>query len=419
MSLMLIVLSTVLVCSKSALSRPTCTECARIFPSACGVDIANHIKAEKLAKEAEQRRLEQARALEVLGRQYCRSEFLSGIDADFSDSSAFLSGSSDASSSTQSSSGSTRSSSSSTSEDLGFVLSDGSKSDTLRLMRTMEAVGRIQCPPIQCFTENDDVVQQYHAKSETWYQASTDYGSCVINGGDCKDSPANVRVSGDWCGKSLANCRMCWGTWCPPQSRPNHWMPAGQPPYTKDLSSRFHYGVTHKGGNDNEDTDQSASTASNYDRSMCSSASVTRKSQSDKNTLGTSVDFKTDVIQHIADVSINSETYYAGSGQDSLADSIDQVEDAAEVVQEQIKFSTSEIRIETAVQVAFQLVQEDTIVHTWLRTAVSVLSGTQRCRTTSFHIAAKASSVMASAHSHCTRADATMYTSSSQINAES
>ena len=341
------------------------------------------MKAEKLAKEAEQRRLEQARALEVIGMQYCRSEFLSGIDEDFSDSSTFISGSSDASASSQSSAGASHASSissSSTSEDLEFVLADGSKSDTLRLMRTMEAVGRIQCPPIQCFTERNDIVQQYLAKSETWYQA-TDHGFCVINGRDCKDGPANVKDSddGDWCGKSLANCRMCWGTWCPPPSRRNHWIPVERPAYTgKDFSSRFQqYDLTAKGGDGNNDNDQSDSTSSSYDRSMCSSVSVMAgKSQSDTTPFG---DSETDVLQSIADVSINSGTY-AATGQDEpfnpAESAIDQVEYAA-WVQGQIKYNTTE-RIDT-VRVAFQVVQEDTIVHAWLRTAVSALSGTARC----------------------------------------
>eukprot|EP00192_Tetraselmis_astigmatica_P008776 CAMPEP_0117676928 /NCGR_PEP_ID=MMETSP0804-20121206/16473_1 /TAXON_ID=1074897 /ORGANISM="Tetraselmis astigmatica, Strain CCMP880" /LENGTH=620 /DNA_ID=CAMNT_0005486177 /DNA_START=236 /DNA_END=2098 /DNA_ORIENTATION=- len=190
--------------------RPTCKECARVFPTACSADLKEYLDAER-AKELEEKRLKEARALEMEGRKYCYRTYFGSLEED-SDSDSSSSSRRALKDSSSSESGSTNN------RDKG---TDDDKDELQDKLQRLKRKGHLACPPAQCLTSNISLLHSYYQEKLYWYH-TTQAGQCIRGG--CGEEGSQAAPS-DWCQSRAKNCVECGLTWCPPADGQPNWGP--------------------------------------------------------------------------------------------------------------------------------------------------------------------------------------------------
>ena len=192
--------------------RPTCKECAHVFPVACFNELKEYYD-DDVREEISRRAMEETLELELNARKYCYLTYFGpilGIDMpsdEDSDDTPSTKQSEDTSSTRRLLSSSSESSS-------GDSFDSVLKPDDVDKFRLMEKDGDLTCPPPQCMTKHDALLKPLVAP---WYHV-TNKGSCKWNG--CNGRP----MGNEYCQDGVDSCISCRGTWCPPRLVP-FWNP--------------------------------------------------------------------------------------------------------------------------------------------------------------------------------------------------
>ena len=210
--------------------RPTCKECTHIFPTACAADLKEYVQAQ-LAKEREEKRIADARALEMEGRKHCYDSYFSQFEEEDGASS---------SSSSRRLKSSRGLKDSSSGDDRNNRKKDNEADELQEQIEKLQRIGRLECPPAQCLTSDVPLLYSYFKEKLFWHH-NTREGQCLQGpAGDCS-SENRTEASSDWCRSRARTCTGCGLTWCPPPGSNPIWGPitaqSFKPPSEVELDS--------------------------------------------------------------------------------------------------------------------------------------------------------------------------------------